>query len=160
MFSLPQSVLLLGMYRNTNDSVFITTECDAVGNIPGHKQQCFHYHRMFCCWECTWTQTAAFSLPQSVMLLGMYLNTNSSVFVTTECAAVGNAPEHKQQCFRYHRVCCCWECTWGQTAAFSLPGSVLLLGLYLGTNSSIFITKECNAVGTVLGCKQQCFHFH
>ena len=119
---LAEKLMLLGMYLDTNGSVFITTECDAVGNVPGHKQQCFHYHRVRCCWECIWTQTAAFSLPQSVLLLGMYLGTDSSVFITRECNAVGNVPG-------------------AQTAAFSLPQSVMLLGLYPGH-------------------KQQRFHYH
>ena len=137
---LAEKLMLLGMYLDTNSSVFITTECDAVGNVSGHKQQCFHYHRMCCCWECTWGQTAAFSLPGSVMLLGMYPGTNSSVFITTECSAVGNVPGHKQQRCHYHRVCCCWECIWAETAAFSLPPRVMLLGMYLDTNNSVFIT--------------------
>ena len=151
--------MLLGMYLDTNSSVFITTECSAVGNVPGHKQQRCHYHRVCCCWECIWTQTAAFSLPPHVMLLGMYLDTNSSVFITTVCDAVGNVPGHKQQRFHYHRMFCCWECTWTQTAVFSLPQSVMLLGMYLGTNSSVFITTECAAVGNVPGDRQQRFHY-
>ena len=156
---LAEKLMLLGMYLDTNSSVFITTEYSAVGNVPGHKQQRCHYHRVCCCWECIWAQTAAFSLPPHVMLLRMYLDTNSSVFITTVCDAVGNVPGHKQQRFHYHRMFCCWECTWTQTAVFSLPQSVMLLGMYLGTNSSVFITTECAAVGNVPGDRQQCFHY-